>query len=124
MDKGKSIELVKGALAEIPHLRELHYDNQEFKLWRSKVETIIKAGLNKEDYDTFQSARLSSFPMRGIASENSFKEHYWEELTSYETALKSIIQKYELLGFETESTEPPKAAEDSKKEKPSIYLDK
>jgi len=37
--------------------------------------------------------------MRGVATENSFKEHYQEELTSYETALKSIIQRYEILGI-------------------------
>jgi uncharacterized protein (TIGR02391 family) len=114
MDKKEAIELLKNALTEIPHLRELHYDNQEFELWFNKVKTITKNGLDEEDCETLSSARLMSFPMRGIAPESSFIEHYQKEITGYETALKSIIQKYELLGFEKEpaiTAEPEKTTE-------------
>jgi hypothetical protein len=32
MDKGKAIEMLKQYLAEIPHLKELQYDNREYQL--------------------------------------------------------------------------------------------
>ncbi len=100
MDKGKAIELLKKALAEIAHLRELHYDNQEFKLWHDKVRDILKASLESDDLGRFS---VGSWKIRGIFSDDVYQREYLEEhLPRYETALKSIIQKYEILGFETE----------------------
>ena len=113
MNKREAIELLKQELNKIPSLREQHYDNQDFKLWLHKLETIIKAALDSDDLGTFSSAPPSSFPMRGISPESSFTKHYQDEITSYETALKSIIQKYETLGIEEKATItaelPPKA---------------
>ncbi len=120
MDKSEAMEKLKEELDKIPTLREEHYDNQDFKLWRHKVETIIKAALDPDDLKTFSSARPSSFPMRGVATENSFKEHYQKELTSYETALKSIIQKYEMLGVEGERDKGGEVKKMDKKQKTII----
>jgi hypothetical protein len=118
MDKSKAIELLKQALGEIPHLRELHYerDKQEFELWRDKVQNIIKAALGPDDLKRFSSRR--PVHVRGWFPDDVYQQDYLDKLTDYETALKSIIQKYEILGVETESaakTEPPKSPEDYEK---------
>jgi predicted nucleotide-binding protein len=109
MDKNKAIELLKQALTEIPHLRELHHDNQEFKLWYDKVRDIIKAALAPDDLTRFSSNRAIPY----MGSDDIYQEAYLGRLTDYETALNSIIQKYEMLGIEAESATmaelPPKA---------------
>jgi len=105
MDKKKAIELLKQALNEIPSLKELHYDNQEFKLWRSKISDIIKAGLDKDDYNKYTSASPSVILIRGMFPDNRYQQEYVENLTRYETAIKSIIQKYDILGVEEKPTE-------------------
>jgi uncharacterized protein (TIGR02391 family) len=117
MDRDKALELLKQALTEIPHLRELHYDNQECKLWHDKVRNIIKAALNSEDVKRFASYR--PIHLRGMFSENVYQEDYLKKLEDYETALKSIIQKYELLGFEKE---PATTAEAEKTTESPIQL--
>jgi uncharacterized protein (TIGR02391 family) len=122
MDKSKAIELLKQLLNEIPRLRKLPYDNQEFKLWRNKVETIIKAGLDPDDYETFSSAQLKAFYIRGIYPDSAYQEDYLKELTNYETALKSIIQKYETLGIEAEPSAVAKPKDTA--ESPTQIFDK
>jgi len=103
MDVSKAIELLKQALGEIPHLRELHHerDKQEFELWFNKVQTIIKATLDTDDLKRFSSQR--SAHVRGWFPDDVYQQDYLKRLTDYETALKSIIQKYELLEFEEKS---------------------
>ena len=114
MDKGKAIELLKQCLDEVPKLRELHYDNQEFKLWLHKVETIIKNGLDDDDFNTFSSVQdkyfLDDIGMGSLEQEID----YLERLQDCEAALKSIIQKYELLGVEEKPTPIGKSEEVSK----------
>ena len=94
MDKNKAIELLKQALTEIPQLRELHYDNQKFELWHDKVLDIIKAALDADDEQKF----LWACTIRTLQFHP--QEEYLEDLQAYETALKSIIQKYKILGIE------------------------
>jgi len=100
MDKSKAIELLKRVLAEMLHLKELHHDNREFKLWKDKVVDVIKAGLDTDDMNRF----LASVKMRVVGpwvSNGDYQKYYLEDLENYETALKSIIQKYEILRVET-----------------------
>lgn len=118
MDRSKAIELLREALNEIPRLRELHHerDEQEFELWRDKVQNIIKAALDPDDLKRFSSRR--PVHVRGWFSDDVYQKDYLDKLTDYETALKSIIQKYEILGVEAKAsatTEPPKAPEDYEK---------
>ena len=115
MDESKAIELLRQALTEIPNLKELHYDNQKFKLWCNRVETIIKYGLDEDDYNTFESVQSLYFldDIVDIGIEQS--EDYPKKLKDYETALLSIIKKYEMLGIETEpeaKVEPPDVIKD------------
>jgi len=110
MDKNKAIKLLKQALSEIPHLRELHYDDQGFTLWRDKVREIIKAALDSDDLGRFS---VGSWKIRGIFPDDAYQREYLDEhLPKYETALKSIIQKYEILGIEEKPAEK-KGAKDT-----------
>jgi len=98
MEKHEAIELLKQALIEIPHLKELRHGNQEFRLWDRKVLDIIKAGLDADDKTTW----FASGKMHVVGywtSDADYQKYYLENLENYETALKSIIQKYEVLGF-------------------------
>ncbi len=99
MDKNKAIELLKQALTEIPKLKAMHYDNQEFKLWLNKIETIIKHGFDEDDYNTFSSVQDKYF-IDDLVEDNLLQEvDYPQKLNNFETALKSIIQRYEILGI-------------------------
>jgi len=114
MDKYKALELLKQALTEIPHLRELHYDNQEFKLWRDKVQNIIKAALDSDDHKDFDFVQARYFPDELGIDHLSLEENYLPKLNDYETAIKSIIQKYEVLGIKEKpvaKTQPKDIAE-------------
>jgi len=102
MTKSEAIDTLKPQLAEIPHLRQLAPGNQKFKLWHDKLSNVIKAALDPDDRRRFSSA----VPIRtdfSWASGNKpaqDRAQYLEDLDNYETALKSIIEKYEVLGFE------------------------
>ncbi len=111
MDKSKAIELLKQCLNEVPKLRELHHDNQDFVLWFDNARNIIKAALTPDDLKRFSFAQpIFSNDFRGGSV---YKSTYLAKLTGYETALKSILQKYELPGIKekpaTTAELPPKA---------------
>ena len=104
MNKSEAIELLKQALTEIPRLKELHHDNQEFKLWQDKVLDIIKVGLDANDESRF--LRGTIHVVGPWTSDEDYQKHYLENLENRETALKSIIQKYEIIGMDTSKPEP------------------
>jgi len=115
MEKSKAIELLKQALAEIPRLRGLPYYNQAFRLWLAKVETITKEGLEDDDYERLDSVQSNYFLDELAINNLSLEEDYLPRLNDYETALKSIIQKYEILGIVEKPTgmaKPPEAPTD------------
>ena len=91
----KALELLKEKLDEIPKLR----GNHEFKLWLSAVETIIKHGLDKDDYNNFSSVKDKYFLEDDLGLLPLEAElDYPQKIKDYKTAVKSIIQKYEMLG--------------------------
>ena len=104
MNKSEAIKLLEQALTEIPRLKKLHHDNQEFKLWQDKVLDIIKAGLDANDESRF--LRGTIHVVGHWTSDEDYQEHYLEKLENRETALKSIIQKYEIIGMDTSKPEP------------------
>ncbi len=111
MNKGKAIELLKQCLDEVTHLRTLSLGNQEFDLWHNKVLDILEVTFDKSssEYERFARAlRSTHFAYTDAERQIEFNRRLGE----YETALKSIIDKYELLGFEvkpaTMAGQPPK----------------
>ena len=95
MDKKKAIESLKKALDELPHLRTLTLNNRCFDLWCHKVSDILEEtfGKTSTEYDRFNRAVTVSFP---TYTNKEKQKEYNRHLDEYETALKSIIQKYEL----------------------------
>ena len=118
MDKKRAIELLIQAVDEIPHLKTLHYDNDEFQLWCNKVEAIIRAGLDQDDSSKYWSANQSLTILRGVYDDSTYQQEYCEKVIQYEIALKSIIQKYEILGIETKPSTIAKP--EAKEEKPPL----
>lgn len=105
MKKSKAIEILKQELVKIPQLRQLAPGNPEFKLWRDKILDVMNLALDESDRNRFSLAvplRVDWSWASGKKSDQG-RAQYDEDLTKYETALKSIIQKYEILG-ETVST--------------------
>lgn len=96
IDKDKAIKLIKGAIEEIPRLRELHYKNQEFQLWRYKVEDVVKGGFD-DSSDEYKRFRASYGAISLFGTEESWQREYLGRLDRYETALKSILQTCEIL---------------------------
>ena len=109
IDEKRAIGLLRQALSETPRLKELRYDNQEFTLWFDKVRDIIQAGLDGNDRQRFPSSRQVTITTSGkLPSDDDFQKLHLFMLERCETALQSIIQKYEMVGLEAE---PPIAAE-------------
>ena len=113
IDERSAIELLKQALSQIPPLKELRYDNQQFILWFDKVRAIIQAGLDENDRQRFPASREMTITTSGdLPSDDDFQRFYFIMLEHCETAVQSIIQKYEMVGFKWEPDippEPPKA---------------
>jgi len=102
MEKERAIELLIQAVDEIPHLKTLRYQNDEMKLWLDKVGNILRAGLKPEDYSKYWPVSQALEILKGVYEDNIYQEEYLRKITNYEIALKSIIQKYEILGIERE----------------------
>jgi len=67
------------------------------------VREIIKVALDSDDLRRFS---VRSWKIRGIFLDDTYQREYLDEhLPKYETALKSVIQKYEILGTEAKPTE-------------------
>ncbi len=97
METKRAVELLIQEVEKIPYLKTLPFSNDEFRLWLKNVENIINTGLEQEDKQEFQEA--SQF-LRYIRYEDDLKQQdYIDEIIRYEIALKSIIQRYEILGI-------------------------
>jgi len=104
MDKIKAIELLKQALEEIATLSNLRYDDEKFLLWRSKVNVILEDtfGNDSKEYRIFSQAGQKAHIRTPLMSDVIHQNDYLENLRSTKVSLKSILQKYEILGIETE----------------------
>lgn len=103
MEKSKALEFLKQALTDIPNLRNLHYKNPQFKLWCARVETIIKEGLNTDDYNTLLSVKDKYLLDDIVPLDLEAELDYPQKIEDYVTAVLSIIQKYEMLGAKGET---------------------
>ena len=108
MDMSEAIKHIKKAVdEEIPHLKQLKYDNQEdYYLWHSKMQNILEASFGKASDKYIEFCRIARFIefSRNFSIQKNFKQNlYLDNLTKLEMVLKSIIQKYEMLGIEEKS---------------------
>lgn len=89
-----AINQLRNSLVEIPSLRNLKYNDQEYKLWYDKVETIVKGSLEKEDYIEFKNAKVTVI---APLYEKEIQFGYLKSLKNFEIVLKKIIQKYKII---------------------------
>ena len=90
MDKKRAIELLKQYIDEVPPLKQLPFDNEEYELWLSKCRTVIYAGLTEDDIKTFRS--YSTLHVQGLFQPQVYQQDYEQQLKDYEISLKAIIQ--------------------------------
>jgi predicted nucleotide-binding protein len=117
MNKREAIEFLKKKVSEIPHLKELTYSNQGVIKWRNSIEDVLEAifGRDSTEFKRFYHTRIDD---KKWNSTNYKQRLYVAQLRNRQTALLTIIQKYEILGIPEESrtnlekaktSEPPKA---------------
>lgn len=99
MEMKRAIELLIQEVEKIPYLKTLPSSNDEFRLWLKNVENIINTGLESEDKQKFWKASQFLRYLRMPDEDDLKQQDYIEEIIRYEIALKSIIQKYEILGI-------------------------
>lgn len=103
MEIHSALKLIRDAVEEIPLLKKLPHKNSEFPLWVLKVGDILKAAFGKGSDESERFVRaFSSHILRG--SQEEFQQEYVDHLSRYEIALKSVLQKYEILGISVVST--------------------
>lgn len=115
--------LLRNALDEVTHLRTLNLGNQEFELWLNKVLDILEMAFGKgsTEYERFVRAVRAFLPTYTKAER---QKEYNRRLDEYETALKSIIKKYEMLEIEekpaatAEPAEAPEGYEERQEKQP------
>ena len=115
MDKREAIEFLRQCLNEITRLSELKFDNNEYLLFHRSIRDVLIAvfRLPSIEYNDFSSCG-QFLPVKVLERGDSINQKsYIKNLKCIETALKSIIRKYEILGFETKPSVikelPPKA---------------
>lgn len=97
MDIRDAISKIEEFILEMEYLRGLPRGNQEYILWEHKVGDFLEAAFGK---DSDECRRLSYAVTSYLLaeSEEELRCEYQEHLTRYETALRSIITKYEMQG--------------------------
>jgi len=117
MDKKEAIQFLKEKLGEIPYLAKLNHDNQEFPLWHEVIKGILGEvfGQKSSEYEVFSKSALKYGFVRDSQTE------YLDALKRRETAILSIIQKNEILGFETEPDKVTEHPKEQVKEASSLF---
>ncbi len=99
MEKKRAVELLIQEVDKIPYLKTLSPENNEFRLWLKNAGNIVNEGLEPEDKSEFHKASQSLEYLRSPHEGNLIQQDYVDEIVRYEIALKSIIQRYEILAI-------------------------
>lgn len=99
MDTVIALTLLERLLDEIPRLKRLHYKNQEFEAWDQRVREILKEafGVNSSEYARYNGVILLKY----AHTEEDKQEAYIDHLNQRVAALKSIIEKHEMIAGDT-----------------------
>ncbi len=94
----EALELLRKFGDEIACLRTLHHSDNRVKLWKNKVDVVVKAafGSDSEEYGWLPSSVFWS-------PTGNHQEDHLLELNEYELGIQKIIQKYGILGIPTVS---------------------
>ncbi|MFC1991615.1 hypothetical protein ACFLVC_02685 [Chloroflexota bacterium] len=100
MKKSEVILFLNEKLAELPEFRGLPSDSQSFPLWHKTISYVLEEVFGEEssEYQDF----INASKIYGYIE--SSQREYIQKLENCETVVRSIIEKYEIVGFESEST--------------------
>lgn len=98
MERKRAVELLIQEVDKIPHLKTLPHNNDEFRLWLKNVGNIVNEALDPDDRSKYHDASQFLSFIRSPHEEDLKQKDYINEIVRYEIVLKSIIQKYEILG--------------------------
>lgn len=95
--KAKAIERLEKVLKEIPNLKKMERNSNEFKKWHRNVEiTIANTFEDKSEYvKKFQNVRYSLIFFSTGTPKSKFQEAYVEGLDSVASMLQSMIEEIE-----------------------------
>ena len=95
MDKKEAIQFLRESLSVIPELAKSNPDSNEYLLWRDHIEDVLEEvwGCASTEYKRFLSAHSV------LLDFGDGQKNYLDMLKKCETAILSIIQKYEVLGL-------------------------
>ena len=98
MEINKALERLKQALDEVPELRKRIPEKKHYALWVDEVRNILELTFGKpsREYENFSRAASGDYIADTFAEKLN---KYNDELTAYETALKSAIHKGELFSL-------------------------
>jgi predicted nucleotide-binding protein len=104
MDKKEAMQFLRQSLGAIPNLASLSHDNYEYPLWRDQIGDVLEEvfGRDSTEYNRFRDARLH------VSTYGAAQQEYNETLKLRETAILSIIKKYEVLCIIEELTDTVK----------------
>lgn len=99
MEVSEALELLKGYLDELNHLRKIPYKNNEQYLWKDKVDVVLEATFGK-DSDEYRKLN-PRYSVSSPVAEGKERREYLQKLDWWETRIKQILTKYEITGFKT-----------------------
>lgn len=101
MDKREAIKYLKDSLGEISELAKLHYDNSEYNVWCNTIKAVLEEvfGHKSWEYEEFRTSGRQMHMRMPLMPDSVHQEDYIANLKSKETAIISIINKYEVLGI-------------------------
>jgi len=116
MEIERALTLLREYLGELEKLRDMRYNNNEWKLWRNKVNVVLKAafGFRAEEYTWFN---ICQYPSAHGGEEVEQKE-YLKALDEYKLGIQRVLDKYEILGTDA----PPKSSEAKEPKVSSLSL--
>ena len=90
-------------------LKQCRYDDPAYELWKNGINDVLKAVFS-EDSDEYQRFRKASGPIHldyvtGGVRHETHQNDYLTDLDRKETAIKSILQKHEILGTSRKEVE-------------------
>jgi len=105
MESSKLLDLLKNALNDVPHLRELPYGSSDYTLWRQKVQDILRAGFGGSSSEFMRFFRTATgFPFN---TDELNQKEYLRQLQEREAALKSIVWEIEVIGVKAKPEAKP-----------------
>lgn len=102
MDRQRTIELLKQKSKEAVYVASLPYNNNEHLPWRRNIEDILEMTFGETSTE-YKRVKNTSVDIISKATPASIQHGYVELVHRIQQEVDSIIQKYEMLGLDTDN---------------------